>query len=82
MCQILVQTVLEELDRARNRVPMTPLSTQIYVVNVIIVPSGGLYVLNHSLYIKFCLPGRVWLQFSILHNQLPYGPLSTHGSGR
>ena len=38
MCQILVQTALEELDMARNLAPMTPLSTQIYVVNLIIVP--------------------------------------------
>ena len=37
MCQILVQTALEERDMARNLAPMTPLSTQIYVLNLISV---------------------------------------------
>ena len=38
VCQIWVQTVLEELDMARNLVPMTPLSKQIYIITLIIVP--------------------------------------------
>ena len=36
VCQILVQTALEERDRARNLAPMIPLSKQIYVFNLII----------------------------------------------
>ena len=43
VCQILVQTALEELYMARNLAPMTPLSTQIYVVNLIIVPKIVFY---------------------------------------
>ena len=38
MCRISARTVLEGLDMAQNLAPMTPLSTQIYVVNLIIVP--------------------------------------------
>ena len=38
MRQILVQTALEELDMAQNLAPMTPLNTQIYIFNLIIVP--------------------------------------------
>ena len=55
MCQILVQTALEELDMARNLAPMTPLSTQIYVVNLIIVPKIVFIIIrtiaNASMYI-------------------------------
>ena len=82
MCQISARTVLEELDKAQNLAPMIPLSRQICVFNLIIVLGIALYGLKHYLLIESGLPGRVWLQFSILHNQLPYGPSSTHGSGR
>ena len=82
MCRISARTVLEELDMAQNLAPMIPLSRQICVFNLIIVLGIALYVLKHSLLIKSGLPGRVWLQFSILHNPLPYGLWSTHGSGR